>query len=86
MSKYLVTMTDGKMNMSFNGSSFRNESSGSSNGRLNFVTKICEFKGELPTESEIKRIAEFHSSKYVGDYFINHIVFMQKLEDEDEVI
>ena len=81
MSKYLVTMTEGKIGMSFSGHSFRNDSNGSSNGRIVFTTKICEFKGEQPTESEIKKIAGYRKGMY-EEYYLNHIMFMQKLEEE----
>ena len=82
MSKYLVTMTEGKLHMSSKGYSFRGESSGNSDGRIKFITKICEFKGEQPTESEIKKVAGFQHSSMFGDYFSNHVIFMQKLEEE----
>ena len=83
MSKYLVTMTEGKLHMSSRGYSFRNESSGSSNGHIEFTTKICEFKGEQPTEKEIKKVAGFTKGAFGEYYYKYHIMFMQKLEEDE---
>lgn len=49
-----------------------------------FTTKIYEFKGERPTEGEIKEVAGFSRSIFGEYFFPNRILFMQKLEDEDE--
>lgn len=82
MSKYLVTMTKGAMNMTFKGHNFRNDTDGCSNGRIEFITKICEFAGEQPTESEIKKVAGYRKGAFEEYYYSYHIMFMQKLEEE----
>lgn len=87
MSKYLVTMTDGKMGMSTTGHSFRNDSSGHAQGHLNVMTKFVEFEYDIPLESEIKKLIGYHPAKeYEGFHFDEYtdydILFMQKLEED----
>ena len=88
MSKYLVTLTKGECSGSSSGHTFRNDVSGNISGRLKIETRICEFKYDYPTESEIHEITKYHPRRVsrcgtvFDEYYEYSILFMQKLEDE----